>query len=752
MHTPLVDWLRAQDDEMLAALLRCRPDLAVPPPADLTVLATRAGIRASVHRTCDDLDTVTLAVLEALVVADADSAPVAPAEVRRLLGPDVPADTVAEALTVLRERALVWTSPADNGADCLHLMPTARDVVPRHPAGLGRVAAGPVGSSALPELLAAVDPDERRVLDALAAGPPIGRSRAGSDPASAVGRLLARGLLLRVDPETVELPRQVGLALRGDRPLGTIAAAPPELRSHPRGVDVVDGTAGGAALRVLRQVELLVAFWGRTPPPVLRSGGLGVRELRRVAREVDADEMVAALLVELAVGADLVGAGDGPSAEWMPTTRVDLWAAGGPELRWSLLARSWLELPRLPGLVGRRDEAGRPIAALSDAVRRPLAPRDRRRILGGLAELPPGTAAGSPTALADVLAWRAPRRGGRLRDEVVAWVLAEATTLGVVALDALSTPGRALLTDPTGLVAALRATLPDPVDHVLLQADLTAVAPGPLEPELARELGVVADVESAGGATVYRFSEATVRRALDAGRSAADLHELLARRSATPVPQGLTYLVDDIARRHGRLRGGTASSFLRSDDEVLIAEVLANPETVGLELRRIAPTVAVSPLPLAELLDGLRGAGFSPAAEDAGGAVLELLDRGRRTASRRRVAERSGPPPEPDAGQLAGIVARMRAGDALAGVRRGATAAPGGGGNGSGVALDTLRQAAQNGRAVWIGFVDGHGVAGERVLEPLSIGSGVVEGRDSMDGALHRVPLHRITSIALVGD
>jgi hypothetical protein len=187
-----------------------------------------------------------------------------------------------------------------------------------------------------------------------------------------------------------------------------------------------------------------------------------------------------------------------------------------------------------------------------------------------------------------------------------------------------------------------------------------------------------------------------------------------------------------------------ASSFLRSDDEVLIAEVLAHPDSVALELRRIAPTVVVSPLSLVELLDGLRSAGFSPAAEDTGGAVLDLSDRGRRTDPRRRSSARQGPP-EPDAEQLAALVSRMRAGDAMAGVRRGTPAA-----TSNGATVDLLRSAAAARRSVWIGFVDGHGRAGEQVLAPTSVGGGVVEGRDTVDGAVHRVPLHRITSIAVV--
>ena len=737
MPTPLVDWLRAQDDDTLADLLRLRPDLAVPPPADLTVLATRAGIRASVHRACDDLDTVALHVVDALVVADADRSPAPLAEVRRLLGPDLPDDVVDTALATLRARALAW----DAGGE-VALVPAARDVVSRFPGGLGRPAAGLAASSGLAQALAGVDPEERRVLDTLAAGPPVGRSRA--DPQSPVGRLLARGLLVRADAETVELPRQVGLALRGDRPLGQLAAAPPDLETVDRGVEVVDGTAAGAATRALRQVEQIVAFWGATPPPVLRSGGLGVRDLRRIAREVDADETVAALLVEVAVAAELVGESDGVAPEWVPTTTVDVWGVSGPEQRWAVLARAWLDMARLPGLVGSRDDAGRPVAALSDGPRRPTAPRDRRRVLAGLAELPPGAAVGGTEALADLLAWRAPRRGGRLRDDVVTWTLSEATLLGVVALDAVATAGRRLLDDPARAAAALRAALPEPVDRVLLQADLTAVAPGPLAAGLERELDLVGQVESAGGATVYRFTEATIRRALDAGRSAADLHELFATRSATPVPQGLTYLVDDVARRHGRLRGGAAASFLRSDDEVLISEVLAAPVAGATELRRIAPTVAVSPLPLAELMDALRAAGFSPAAEDEGGAVLDLSERGRRIAPRRRGAAGRSRAAEPDAGQLRSLVGRMRAGDALAGVRPARGPRPGD------AAVDTLRAAARDRRSVWIGFVDGHGVAGEQVLEPTSVGGGVVEGRDGVDGGLRRVPLHRITSIAFV--
>ena len=431
----------------------------------------------------------------------------------------------------------------------------------------------------------------------------------------------------------------------------------------------VDGTAAGAALRALRQVEQLVAFWATTPPPALRSGGLGVRELRRAAREVDADETHGR-----AARRDRGGGGPG-GGERRRRARVGADDHGrrlggrGPGAE---VGRAGPRLARPAARAGARRHPGRRRAADRRAVRRPAPPDGAPRPAPGARRArraAAGNGRGRPPKRSPAC-WRGGRRGGaggcatrscggpwpRRR----CWASSRSTRS--------RRRGGPCSTEPARAASALRAALPEPVGHVLLQADLTAVAPGPLEPELEHELDLVGEVESAGGATVYRFTEATVRRALDAGRTAAELHELFATRSATPVPQGLTYLVDDVARKHGRLRGGAAASFLRSDDEVLIAEVLASPAAGPLELRRIAPTVAVSPLPLAELMDGLRGAGFTPAAEDEGGAVLDLTDRGRRIPPRRR----SGPPRavEPDPEQLRGLVARMRAGDALAGLRR----------------------------------------------------------------------------------
>ena len=741
--TSLADWLRSASDDELAALLQARRDLATPPPSDSTVLATRAGTAGSTARALEDLDTFTLAVLDALLVADADTEAVPLEKVTGLVGTDP-----RPALERLKARAVAWGDD-----DALRVLPVTREIVGPFPAGLG---------ASVPELtgveVADLSEDERGVLSALASGPPIGRSRDAAievpleKATTAVQRLLARGLLLRRDKGTVELPREVALALRGGHTCSPGALHEPRLPTNPHHQSTVDEAAAGEAMEFLRQLESLLTLWSEQPPPVLKSGGLGVRELRRVARELEVDDARATLLAELAVGAGLVADSGSTAPEWVPTTLTDTWLASAPGQRWLTLAQVWLDLPRLPGLAGQRDAKDKPMVPLSDDLRRPLAPPNRRRVLDSLADLPSGAGVKSVEELVTVLAWRAPRRGGRLRDDTVRWTMAEAAALGVTALGALPTATKALLDDDrTRALSAMVDAMPDPIDHVLVQADLTIVAPGPLEPELATAIKTVADVESAGHATVYRISEASVRRALDAGRTADELHELFGKRSATPVPQSLTYLIDDAARRHGRLRGGAAASFLRCDDEVLLAEVLGNPVAAEYELRKIAPTVLVSPVPLADVLDGLRAAGFAPAAEGPDGRVLDLRPSGRRIPprpknnNRRVLTEPGGANPD----QISSVISHVRAGDRAATRRRGAEVRLPGGGGGSDTAatMALLARASREKREVWIGFVDAHGTASQRIVTPARVGGGVLMSTDD-----ERYPLHRITSAALVED
>lgn len=744
--TSLAEWLRSRSDDELATLLEARRDLATPPPANSSVLATRAGSAGSTARALEDLDTFTLAAVDALLLADADTQAVTSDAIAALLGTDP-----APALDRLRARAIAWGDD-----DAIRLVPVTRELVGPYPAGLG-ASAPEVANADLDSL----GEDERAVLNTLAAGPPVGQTRDANstlpldEATTPIQRLLARGLLLRRDDQTVELPRELGLALRGGRSCSPGALREPEPATTAAEPATVDAAGAGEAMEFLRQIEALLARWSEQPPPVLKAGGLGVRELRRLARELEVDDTRATLLAELAVGAGLVADSPTTTPEWVPTTLADSWLASAPGQRWLTIAQSWLDLPRLPGLAGQRDLKGaqnrdKAMSPLSEELRRPLAPVTRRRVLTALADLPDGTGIRETEELVALLSWRAPRRGGRLRDETVRWTIAEATSIGVVAHGAVTTATRALLAeDRSGALTAMVEAMPKPIDHILVQADLTVVAPGPMEPGLAADIKAVAGLESAGHATVYRVSDASVRRALDAGRTADELHELFRSRSATGVPQSLTYLIDDVARRHGRLRGGAAGSFLRCDDEVLLAEVLGGPVAAEYELRRIAPTVAVSPLPLAEVLDGLRAAGFAPAAEGPDGRVLDLRPSGRRIPPRSRSARRVPSEPSMDPEQVATVLAQLRAGDRAATRRRGEEVRlpAGGGGSDTAATMALLARASREKREVWIGFVDAHGTATQRVITPAHVGGGVLMSTDA-----ERYPLHRITSAALVED
>ena len=766
------DWLRARDDDELGALFARRPELITPVPADITALSARASALSALSRALDRLDRFSLNVFEAMLTLPS---PVSRTEVKAATGADV-----SSALERLRALALVW------GTDrALRLAPGARQAVP-HPAGLGppaREAFAAYTSDRLSGLLADLGldspddlparlgslieeagPEARSALERLAWGPPVGRVEGARRPvtiataSSPVERLLARGLLVATDDRTVTLPREVGLHLRGGRVFRSLETEPPPLGGTVRSAKLVDRTAGGQAFTTVRTMEELLERWGIDPPGVLRGGGLGVRDLRATAVALDLPEWTAALLIEVAYAAGLLarsgdfdgtGAlGRGSDAQWLPTQAYDLWRLKDVERRWVVLAEAWLRTDRVPGLTGERDDRDRLVNTLSDEAIRASAPQVRRSTLTALAEAAPGTAPNTEDVYAH-LSWREPRRGGTLRERLVGWTLREAEVLGVTGFGAAASHTRALVSDGEAAKTLLKV-LPEPVDHVLIQADLTAVAPGPLVAELARELALAADVESTGGATVYRFTPESVRRALDAGRGAGELIDLLKRHSATEMPQPLSYLIEDVARRHGRLRVGIASAYVRSDDPAVLDEILADRRSDELRLHRLAPTVLASRVPRSELLDSLRALGYAPVAESAeGSVVITRLDAQRADSSAHGTYEQArnafSGGTAPDISVITAAVRALRAGDEAARIAPPNGSPPR---STSTAMVQRLREAAERGTRVWIGYLDQQGQASSRIIEPARIEGGFLTAYDATRAAVHRFALHRITGVS----
>ncbi|MCF0076586.1 helicase C-terminal domain-containing protein [Streptomyces lomondensis] len=647
-------------------------------------------------------------------------------------------------------------------------------------------------------LLAQAPADSLEVLERLVWGPPYGQVTA--DPAPRLRWLLDRGLLLPTAPGTVVLPREVALHLRRGLAHRTPEPVPPAVETAAaHRPQVVDSTAAGQAYTALATVEELLKDWDEGGPAVLRAGGLSVRDLKRTAVALDVPEPVAAFWVELAYAAGLI-ASDGEADErYAATPAYDEWLERPAAERWARLATAWLAATRTAGLVGGRDAKDRTLSALGPGLDRSAAPEVRHRVLALLAGLPEGAAPEAESVLAR-LRWERPPRGARqeddLRTRLARWALSEAELLGVTGRGALSAHGRALLgapaapvkgpdAEPSGpgdklpvhhhrsapltplspagqAVASAAAArlltplLPEPLDHVLLQADLTAVAPGPLQRPLADMLGVLADVESKGGATVYRFTPGSVRRALDAGQAASDLHAFLAAHSRTPVPQPLTYLIDDVARRHGHLRVGAASAYVRCDDDAVLNEILADKRAAALGLRRLAPTVLAAQADPAGLLEGLRAMGFAPAAESAEGDVLITRALAHRTPPRTAPEPVPDGPPVPDDTLLAAALRAIRAGDLASTTPRKPGTAPAVDGElprtGSAETLATMQAAVLTGEALWIGYVNAEGAASQRVIAPIRVEGGFVTAYDHTADEVRTYPLHRITGVAELAD
>ena len=744
----LADDLRARSDAELADLLIARPDLARPAPADLTSLAARAVTKASVQRAIESLNRAQLQVLEAAWVAGDDAQE---QDIAALLGPieDVQ-EPVCDALAHLRKLALVWGAPG-----AVRVVRPVGEVLGPFVAGLaGRAPVSAQWTTVRAEDALAQAPESaRRVIDALVWGPPSAVIGSGAGAREASKWLVERKLVQTDGSGQIVLPAPLALALRGGRVHRSVELTPPPTPANPA-VPQPDSGAGAHIMAFLDLVDDVELLWANDPPRVLRAGGVAVRDLAKVAQSLQVDENQAALVLHVLSAAQLIASDGAVSPHWGFTAVVDGWQQGTPAERWATLALAWSTDTRDSHRVGQSARIGTGhVNALSAETHWPPIRALRAEVLGLLATQPHGI----PLSAEDILtalSWQRPlRRSAALRDGITA-ILSDTETLGLTHRGALTSAGRVLVdqaSDPDLadlLATAVQDALPELVDEVFVQADLTAVAPGPMTPALAQVMRSSAVIESRGAATVFRFQPDSVRRALDQGATGSELLARLEAVSATPLPQPLTYLIADVARRHGSTRVGAAASFLRTDDEAGLDAMVAHRSLGLLQLRKIAPTVAISTQPPTTVVDLMREHGFSPVIEGPDGIVVSA------EAARQRVVSRApGPAPVTIA-----TLGQEAASAAVGALRRGEeqrerAAADPHAHPAADIAVDpvvtiaALRDAAAESVALWLTVVDHIGRRSRIMFYPKRIDGGRVTGIESITGEERTYSVHRIVNV-----
>ena len=707
------DELRARADDALASIFKLRPDLVSPVPNDFSALAARATSTPSLVRALDSINMWHYQIIEA---ACALPEPFKKSEIVA-----VTSEETAFALDHLWQMGLLYKEGNN------YRTPTnLKMLIGDEPAGLGPIAVKKFDFSILKEIPKASE----EVLAKLTWGPPRGQIGNIKKPGNAIGWLLDNGVLVALDSNTVALPRDVAIKLRGGKIHKDMVSKAPNLIGKEVVQKQIDLAAIANISTILRWCEELLHNLSDEPPTALRTGGLGVRDLKKIAEHLGIDETCAGFVAELCyLGGLLVIDSDD---QILPTSAFDIWLTKSAEERWYSLVVLWLDTSRVSGLIGKiSDKNVAPLGPELDRAGASLIRRSTLKVLNDNPQLTPDV-----KSLQEIVKWINPQRAN---NDYVEWTLREAEWLGITGQGALSTFGSNLLNEKDEL--EIESALPKPVDHILIQADNSAIAPGPLTPELASEMGTIADIESRGGATVYRFSDSSIRRGLDHGKTGDQIKTFLSKISKTPMPQPLEYLITDIAKRHGRLRVGSAHTYIRCEDEGLVQQILHDKKCEHLRLRKIAPQVLVTDFELAEVIGELREFGYLPAAENSGGVLLSQPNL-RRSKSRPKPPRIISEFTAPKDAIVTAAVKTIRAGE------RSKKVEPIIPGTSSNETLALINQYINEGKSLIISYADNNGGVSNRIIEPISISLGTLTARDETSDEILQFRIPRINGVA----
>jgi hypothetical protein len=168
--------------------------------------------------------------------------------------------------------------------------------------------------------------------------------------------------------------------------------------------------------------------------------------------------------------------------------------------------------------------------------------------------------------------------------------------------------------------------LPANQNRIIVQADLSIIAPGPLPTGLEIQLRRFVNTEQIGVASTYRLSALSLSHGLETGMDENQIRELLAEMSGTKLPQPVDYLIREAANRFKKLTVSagidSARSVIRSSDVVQLASIMNDSRLKPFAIHALPNGDLVSRFEPEVVYFGLREIGLPAVRIDASGEVI----------------------------------------------------------------------------------------------------------------------------------
>lgn len=352
----------------------------------------------------------------------------------------------------------------------------------------------------------------------------------------------------------------------------------------------IDSDCGIHAFEAMQAITELIFDFDQHLIREVGRGSIGLPDIKRLSQQLGKPKEYVRSIFDLARLVGIVALSD---KRFQPTDLAESWMTKSPQQRWQLLAEGYLLMLSAAGAnelqLQLKNQPGKVLSELLN-ISFPLALQASGSRIGKLAELADqlGLASGLPAS------WLSKLTAG----------------------------------DAKAAAKALAERLPAQQGRILIQADLSIIAPGPLPSDIEVLLRRFSQTESIGLASSYRLSAQSLSLGMESGLSANQIKNFLEKLSTATLPQPVEYLIRESGERFGRIKifRQPKGARLSVDSELLKKQLLMDSKLKQLLLGEDGEGL-ISPLESEVLYHSLRDAGYLAIRVDEAGKLLDPKSR-----------------------------------------------------------------------------------------------------------------------------